>query len=177
VTRRKIIWLIAAGFAWLAAGVASLVTVSGIVLFFVRRRLPHAIEEPSSIFRLGPASDFALGISTRFVQSYRVYVARNKDRLYVLYARCTHRGCTPDWVATENSFKCPCHESKFCMGSTFDREGINCQGPAPRPLDRVHVTVDVDGNVIADLSKVYQWTNGHPSQFDEPGAYISLKKT
>ena len=170
MTRRKIIWLIAGGLAALTVSVASLVTLPSGVLFFLRRRLPRRIDEPSSDFPVGRVSDFAIGVSTRFVQSHRIYVVCNIERLYVLYARCTHQGCTPNWVAHENKFKCPCHESRFCMGSAFDGNGVNCEGPAPRPLDRVHVEVDSEGTVIADLSKLYQWP------FDEPGASISFNQ-
>jgi len=60
------------------------------------------------------------------------------------------------------------------MGSAFDGNGINCAGPAPRPLDRVHVEVDADGNVVANVAKLYQWPKGQPSQFDDRGAYLPL---
>ena len=177
MTRRRIIWLIAGGFALLAASVTALVALPTGLLFLMRRRLPQAIDEtPGTLFLVGRPSDFAFGVDTRFLESNRVCVVRNSDRLYVLYARCTHQGCTPDWFAPEAEFRCPCHESHFCMGSAFDGNGINCKGPAPRPLDRVHVEVDPDGNVVADLSKLYQWPKGQSSQFDERGAYVSLSQ-
>ena len=109
------------------------------------------------VFRIGPPADFAVGVDRRFLQSHRVCVVRNASRLYAIYARCPHKGCTPDWIASDTKFKCPCHESRFCMGSAFDGNGINCEGPAPRPLDRAHIEVDERGNVVADLSKLYQW--------------------
>ena len=174
MTRRKIIWLIGGGFALVTAGIASLVALPSGFLFLRRRFLPQAIVQPSSVFRVGRAFDFAIGVDTRFLQSHRVFVVRNAHRLYVLYARCTHQGCTPDWVTQENKFKCPCHESRFCMGSAFDGNGINCEGPAPSPLDRVHVEVDSAGLVVADLGKLYQWPKGQRSQFDERGAYVPL---
>src|SRR5258708_7067028 len=91
MTRRKIIWLIAGSFAVVTAGLASLVAIPRGVLFFMRRRFPQTIDEPGSVFRLGPPSDFAVGVDTRFLKSYRICVVRNSDRLYVLYARCTHQ--------------------------------------------------------------------------------------
>ena len=172
--RRKVIWLVAGGITLVAAAVTSIVTLPSAVLFLVRRRARQVIEEPAAVFRVGQPSDFPIGVDTRFLQSHRVCIVRNASRMYVIYARCSHMGCTPDWVATDAKFKCPCHESRFCMGSAFDGNGINCDGPAPRPLDRVHVEVDADGNVIADLTKLYQWPKGQPSQFDKPGAYVPL---
>lgn len=173
MNRRKIVWLIVGGLA-VGTGIGALAAVPVGVLFFLRRRLPKVIYEPSSVFRVGSPTDFSIGVDTRFLKSHRVCVVRNADRLYVLYARCTHVGCTPDWVASDNKFRCPCHESRFCMGSAFDGDGINCAGPAPRPLDRVHVEIDEDGKVIANPSNLYQWPRGQRSQFDDAGAYIPL---
>ncbi len=45
-----------------------------------------------------------------------------------LSAICTHQGCVV--APAPGGFRCPCH------GSTYDREGNNTGGPAPRPLAR-----------------------------------------
>jgi cytochrome b6-f complex iron-sulfur subunit len=174
MNRRKIVWLIGGGIALITAGAASLLVVPNALLSLWRRRLPQPIFEPSSVLTIGRPTDFVIGVDTRFLQSHRVFVVRNASRLYVIYGRCSHKGCTPDWVAADAKFRCPCHESRFCMGSAFDGNGINCEGPAPRPLDRAHVEVDANGNVIADLSRLYQSQSGSPSQFDQPGAYVAL---
>jgi cytochrome b6-f complex iron-sulfur subunit len=173
--RRKVIWLVAGRMTGVAAAVTSIITLPSAILFLLRRRAQNVIEEPASVFRLGQPSDFPVGVDTRFLQSHRVFVVRNASRLYVIYGRCSHMGCTPDWVPPDGKFRCPCHESRFCMGSAFDGNGINCEGPAPRPLDRAHVEVDEGGNVVADSSRLYQWPKGSPSQFDDPGAYVSLQ--
>ena len=52
---------------------------------------------------------------------------------------CTHLGCTPNWLSEENKFKCPCHGSGYYMN------GVNFEGPTPRPLERFAVTVDPTG--------------------------------
>jgi cytochrome b6-f complex iron-sulfur subunit len=174
MTRRQLIGLIAGLSALAAASAASFIALPSAVLSLWRRRLPQPIFEPSSVLRLGRAVDFPMGVDTRFLQSARICVVRNSSRLYVIYARCPHQGCTPDWVVADAKFRCPCHESRFCMGSAFDGNGINCHGPAPRPLDRVHVEVDANGNVVANTAKLYQWPKGQPSQFDRPGAYVTL---
>ncbi len=154
--RRRIVWASIAGF------------LTTCFLMFVRFFLPRAIFEPSSTFRIGPPSDYALGVDTKWQQQYRIWVTKTSDRLFVIYARCTHLGCTPDWKASENKFKCPCH------GSGYDSEGINFEGPAPRPMDRAHVELDAEGQIRVDISKLYDWTKGEASEFDEPGAYIPL---
>jgi hypothetical protein len=33
------------------------------------------------------------------------------------------------------------------------------------------------GNFVADLSRLYQWPKGESSQFDDPGAYVSVNQT
>ena len=154
--RRRIVWATVAG---------SLITF---FLMFVRFFLPRSILEPSSIFRIGPPGDYALGVDTKWQQQYRIWVTKTSDRLFVIYARCTHLGCTPDWKASENKFKCPCH------GSGYDSEGIAFEGPAPRPMDRARVSLDAEGQIVVDTSKLYQWPKGEHNQFDDDGAYLAL---
>jgi cytochrome b6-f complex iron-sulfur subunit len=107
-------------------------------------------------------------VDTKFQQKYRIWVDRTPDRLFVIYARCTHLGCTPDWKPSENKFKCPCH------GSGYDSEGINFEGPAPRPMDRAKLDLAPDGQIIVDVAKLYQWPKGQPSQFNDKGAFLPV---
>jgi cytochrome b6-f complex iron-sulfur subunit len=154
--RRRITWTAIIGF----------LTVN--FLMFLRFFLPRTIFEPPTVFRIGYPSDFGFGVDTKFQQQYRIWVVRNAERLFVIYARCTHLGCTPDWKGAENKFKCPCH------GSGFTSEGINFEGPAPRPLDRARVEVDPTGQIVVDTSRLYEWPKGETSEFDEDGAYINV---
>src|SRR2546422_7259973 len=87
---------------------------------FLRFFLPRTLFEPPTIFKIGYPSDYAIGVDTKRQQKYRIWVDRTPDRLFVIYARCTHLGCSPDWKASENKFKCPCH------GSGYDNESVNC---------------------------------------------------
>jgi cytochrome b6-f complex iron-sulfur subunit len=129
--------------------------------------LPRTLFEPRTSFKIGYPSDYALGVDTKWQQKYRIWVDRTPDRLFVIYARCTDLGCTPDWKPSENKFKCPCH------GSGYDSEGINFEGPAPRPMDRAKVDLAPDGQIIVDVSKLYSWPKGQPSQFSDPGSFLS----
>ena len=154
--RRRIVWGTVAG------------SLTVFFLMFVRFFLPRSILEPSSSFRIGPPADYAIGVDTKWQQQYRIWVTRTSDRLFVIYARCTHLGCTPDWKASENKFKCPCH------GSGYDSEGINFEGPAPRPMDRAKVTLDAEGQIVVDIGKLFEWPKGEPSHFDDKDAFISV---
>jgi len=154
--RRRFVWSCVVAFlgAWLIA--------------FFRFFLPRTLFEPSTVFKIGAASDYALGIDEKWLQKYRIWVDRRPDRLFVIYARCTHLGCTPDWKPAEHKFKCPCH------GSGYDDEGVNFEGPAPRPMDRAHIEVAPDGQILVDTSHLYSWPKGQPSQFNDPGAYLPV---
>jgi len=136
------------------------------LLMFLRFFYPRALYEPKVKFRIGYPADFAFGVDTKFQNQYRIWVVRNTEGIFVISAICTHLGCTPDWKESENKFKCPCH------GSGYDPEGINFEGPAPRPMDRAHVELDPEGQIVVDLSRLYRWPKGEPSQFHAPGAII-----
>jgi cytochrome b6-f complex iron-sulfur subunit len=156
--RRRIVWATVAG---------SLITF---FLMFVRFFLPRSILEPSSTFRIGPPGDYAIGVDTKWQQQYRIWVTRTSDRLFVIYARCTHLGCTPDWKASENKFKCPCH------GSGYDSEGINFEGPAPRPMDRAQVKLDAEGQIVVNTGRLFEWPKGGTNHFEDEseGAFIRV---
>ena len=149
-------------FAW--AAFAAFMTAWFIAFF--RFFLPRTLFEPATSFKIGYPADFGLGVDTKFQQKYRIWVDRTPDRIFVIYARCTHLGCTPDWKPAENKFKCPCH------GSGYDSEGVNFEGPAPRPMDRAKVEIAPDGQILVDVSKLYQWPKGQPSQFNDNGAFL-----
>jgi cytochrome b6-f complex iron-sulfur subunit len=149
-------------FAW--AAFAAFMTAWFIAFF--RFFLPRTLFEPATSFKIGYPADFGLGVDTKFQQKYRIWVDRTPDRIFVIYARCTHLGCTPDWKPAENKFKCPCH------GSGYDSEGVNFEGPAPRPMDRAHVERAPDGQILVDVSRLYQWPKGQPSAFNDPGAFL-----
>jgi len=79
---------------------------------------------------------------------------------------CTHLGCTPNVLFSEQKIKCPCH------GSGFRFNGINFEGPTPRPLERYAVSVDpIDGQIVVDKTKKFQYEKG---QWDSKESYIEL---
>ena len=154
--RRRIVWASIGGF---------LVTC---LLMLFRFFLPRSIFEPATRFRIGFPDDYAIGVDDKWQQQYRIWVDKTPDRLFVIYAVCTHLGCTPDWKASENKFKCPCH------GSGYDSEGVNFEGPAPRPMDRAFVEKDAEGQIVVDTGKLFKWEKGGTNQFNDDGAFIPL---
>jgi len=157
VLRRRTVWASVAGFL----GAAALMTVR---FFF-----PRVLFEPETRFRIGTPADFSPGVDERFKESHRVWVVRTSSRLFVIYAKCTHLGCTPNWVETENKFKCPCH------GSGYDSEGRNFEGPAPRPMDRAQVELDSEGRIVVDTGRLSQCPPGGRCEFDSaPSWFIAL---
>lgn len=158
VARRSVVWWSICGFI-LACSAAT-------VRFF----FPSAIFEPKTRFPIGYPSDYGFGVSTRWQAAQRIWVVRDSGGLYVIHAKCTHLGCTPDWKESENKFKCPCH------GSGFDTEGVNFEGPAPRPLDRLHVELDAEGQVVVDKSKTYGGPNlaAASEAWKKEGAFLQV---
>jgi cytochrome b6-f complex iron-sulfur subunit len=86
-----------------------------------------------------------------------------KDLIYALASVCTHLGCTPSWLEGEQKFKCPCHGSGFYM------TGINFEGPAPRPLERVGLSVAPDGMLEVDKSVKFQEEKG---QWEDEKSFV-----
>ncbi len=130
---------------------------------FLRYLFPRVLFEPPTAFRAGRPDDYVIGeVDTRWMDQYRVWVVRTRTGIYALNAVCTHLGCTPRWLDTEGQFKCPCH------GSGFTREGVNFEGPAPRPLERLHITLE-NGLIVIDRGIRYREELG---QWADPGAFL-----
>ncbi|MFN4918471.1 MAG: ubiquinol-cytochrome c reductase iron-sulfur subunit [Planctomyces sp.] len=134
---------------------------SGLAL--ARFMMPNVLVEPPTKFKIGPPTDYAPGtVSTKWQAQFNIWVV-NSDvdgvrSIYALSTVCTHLGCTPNWLEGEQKFKCPCH------GSGFYKSGINFEGPAPRPLERVGLRLAEDGMLEVDKSVKFQrelgqWTN------------------
>ena len=134
------------------------------LLAFARSAFPRVLFTPPSTFKAGFPSEYTVGeISERFKQEHRVWIIREADGFYALFAKCTHLGCTPRWLKVEEKFKCPCH------GSGFRKTGINFEGPAPRPLERYRMALTEDGQLMVDMSVVYRFERG---DWERPGAFL-----
>jgi len=159
---------------WLARiGWAGVFSTLGLgVAAFVRFMYPRVLFEPPAAFDAGRPGDYRPGsVSERFRSAQRVWIVRTDRRIIALYARCTHLGCTPRWLEAENKFKCPCHGSGFSgfgSGGNEGELGVHFEGPAPRPLERLGISLAADGTLRVDKAVRFPGER----QWDEPGSYV-----
>ena len=151
---------LAVGWAMIAAFGA---TVGGGIQSFM---VPKATLEKPSIFRAGKLGDYPEpGVYEKFKDSNNAWIVRDEDgQLFALSTICTHLGCIPNWLNADKKFKCPCH------GSGFYQDGVNFEGPAPRPLERLKVTIDGD-NLVVDKSVKFRQELG---QWGAPDSFIAV---
>jgi len=133
--------------------------------WFTRFLFPNVRFEPPSRFRIGKPEDYLVGVSTRYKKRNSVWIVRTEKEIYVLSTTCTHLGCTPNWLPAEEKFKCPCH------GSGFAKDGVNFEGPAPRPLERYGVSLDDVGEMIVDKSIVFRQER---AEWGRPGSFLAV---
>lgn len=153
-------------FFGLAGWGAFLATIGAGMFAFLRMLFPRVLFEPSPLFKAGRPSDYVAGeVDERYKDDQRVWIVREGDEIYALLAICTHLGCTPRWLNLEGKFKCPCH------GSGFKKTGVNFEGPAPRPLERLKISLSPEGEILIDKSKSFLWEK---DQWDNPEARIKV---
>jgi cytochrome b6-f complex iron-sulfur subunit len=159
VTRRRFLGLV---------GWGSFVAFwSGLILATARFFFPRILYEPAPQFQAGKPGDYQIGeVSTRFKEAQRVWMVRTADGLYALIAICTHLGCTPIWHTDEQRFKCPCHGSNFLL------DGTNVAGPAPVPLYRAAIGLDMAGNIVVDKGQ----RENQPGKRDKPPFFLPVTK-
>ncbi len=128
----------------------------GSTVIFARFFYPRVLFEPPPRFKAGKLLELLPGtVDTRFKDKHGVWIVRDDDnKIFAIKTVCTHLGCTPNWIDSRNKFKCPCH------GSGFLRNGVNVEGPAPRPLDRYKITLADDGQILINKSIVYKSVAG-----------------
>jgi Rieske Fe-S protein len=146
------------GCAVFLSGLAGLVpAVSGVVVFLDPLRRPAGGTVDAQVTSLAALP--ADGVPRRFpVTATRqdawnraprapvgaVYLRRVPGRgVEALHANCPHAGCWVDFLAGENRFLCPCHNSRF----EIDGRIADPQSPSPRGLDPLAVEIRGEGEV------------------------------
>ena len=96
-------------------------------LRLTREELGRLEKEHSLILRQGPT---------------RILLFEDPEqRLRAMEARCTHEGCTVQYVPGDSVVWCACHNGRF------DLDGRVISGPPPRPLARWLAHREPDGGV------------------------------
>jgi len=154
-------------FSWLTVGWLTFVgATSAFFTMMLRYFFPNVLFEPVQTFLAGAPDDYTVGeVDLRWKDKYGVWIVRNEEGIYVLSTICTHLGCTPNWLVSEQKFKCPCH------GSGYYKSGINFEGPAPRPLERFKISLSDDGQIIVDKTMKFQQEKG---QWNDPEAFLKV---
>ena len=161
LTRRA--WI---GLSWgvFSAASAAALAATGRFMF------PNVLNEPPQQFKAGFPNEYGMGVDERWKEKFGIWLVRTPDDIdqhasgfYALSTTCTHLGCTPNYLSAENKFKCPCH------GSGFRTTGVNFEGPAPRPLERVRIVLAEDGQLLVDKSRHFQRELG---QWTDPEAFL-----
>ena len=161
LTRRA--WI---GLSWgvFSAASAAALAATGRFMF------PNVLNEPPQQFKAGFPNEYGMGVDERWKEKFGIWIVRTPEDyaqhasgFYAIISVCTHLGCTPNFLSAENKFKCPCH------GSGYYKNGVNFEGPAPRPMDRVRITLADDGQIVVDVSVKYIF-----GTWDKPGAYLKV---
>lgn len=130
----------------------------------IRLMVPRVLYEAPSAFKAGFPENYVVGeLNEQYKDEFRVWIVREVDGFYALSAICTHLGCTPRWLSSEVKFKCPCH------GSGFQKDGVNFEGPAPRPLERLKITLSEDGQILVDRNIKFLYEK---QEWSKPDAYL-----
>lgn len=140
------------------------------ILAAVRFMFPNVLREPPSKFKVGFPDAFSVGqVQTKFKARYGIWIVNTtcngQQQLVALKSVCTHLGCTPSWLEGEQKFKCRCH------GSGFYKDGVNFEGPAPRPLERYAIRIADDGQIEIDKSQTFQEEMG---QWNDQSCFVSV---
>jgi len=159
LNRREFLSYLSVGWITFTAALAGM----GSLVF--RFTYPNVNFEPEMSFNAGRAFDYEKGVDERWKNGFGVWMYKAEGRLVALSNICTHLGCIPSWLPAESKFKCPCH------GSGYYPNGINFEGPAPRPLERYKISLTPDGTILVDKTKVFRYEKG---EWDHPDAYIEV---
>jgi len=134
-------------------GLGSLsIAAAGTAAFSYQFLSPNVLYEPSPIINAGKPENYAVDSVTLDVNS-GIYLIRAQEGFFSLSAVCTHLGCMTAWKPELGIIACPCHGSKFYVFETNKIPGAKIEGPAPRPLPWLEVSLSDEGDLIVDRSK------------------------
>ncbi len=96
--------------------------------------------------RVGKLEEFPVGsVRTVLVGERPVLIIRTADEVRAFSAICSHLQCVVAYSSERKRIECPCH------GGVYSTDGRNIEGPPPRPLDELLVTID-EGAVLVSAA-------------------------
>lgn len=123
---------------------------------------PRVSSRPARSVQVGFPDDYLPG-QVIYHRSQKIFIVRDEKGFLALSARCTHLGCMVVWNRDHNMFLCPCH------GGKYDAEGRNVEGPPPRPLNLLALSLDDSGSLVVDQDIILKRGKGPVARF-RPGA-------
>ena len=125
-------------------GLGSLtIAAAGTAAFAYQFLEPNVLYEPSPVVNAGKPDRYPPDSVTLDPET-GIYVVRDPDGYFALSAVCTHLGCLTAYKPELGIIACPCH------GSKFNRDGVKIAGPAPKPLPRLRMWLNDDGELMVD---------------------------
>jgi cytochrome b6-f complex iron-sulfur subunit len=153
-------------FSFLSVGwIAFSAATAGLASLVFRFLYPNVNFEPEMEFLAGKPESYEPGVDERWKAQHGVWIVKQEGILVAFSVICTHLGCVPNWLSGERKFKCPCHGSGFYMN------GVNFEGPAPRPLERFKISLNAAGTIVVDKTKLYRQEKG---QWSNPESFIEV---
>jgi Rieske Fe-S protein len=135
--RRKFLGLLGAG--------ALAVATVGTGITAIRFLEPNVLFEEDRRYVIGKPEEIPIG-TVLVLSKQRIYLMRTTEGFFALSSVCTHLGCMTTYDPVHERLACPCH------GSRFSLSGQVAEGPAPRPLPRLLLTVE-RGLLVVDAAQ------------------------
>ena len=128
---------------WKYLGILAI--LEGVILSFSMMRSRSSAVKESNLYKsAGKLADIPRGSVMPFRSARFFLVRRDDGGLMAISMVCSHLGCTVNWDASEQLFKCPCH------ASVYDSLGNVVKSPATKALNYHRVIVE-NGEVLVDL--------------------------
>jgi Rieske Fe-S protein len=142
--RRGFLKLLAGGLAAVAAAIATVPVLGSVVTPLLKPK-----GDDGGLLRAAALSELQVGVPKRaeliatVVDGWTravgvvgaVWLLKKPDgTVTALSSVCPHSGCSIN-QKTKTTYGCPCHDS------TFELDGKSTDGPSPRPMDPIEVTV------------------------------------
>jgi nitrite reductase/ring-hydroxylating ferredoxin subunit len=126
---------------------------------------PPPAPLPAGPVSAGKLTDYPKdGAYAELAKSKQIVLARENGKLYAMTALCTHKKYIIK--VKDNEFFCPKHSSRFDLDGKPAPKPNGKLGPAKKPLTHYAISVDADGAITVDTSKMLAET--------DPGASVAV---